>query len=466
MGDIVFKAKKIVDQSPSATWIADGGDTTLGASGLVKQKGDAGVDLLIGKAPQKDDNKNATVLDAYFAKLKDKKYERISWGSVEDDVYVIVQTTGLVGKEVGINILDREGTITKDKYGLLTVLQDGKDKAGQFITKVGNDNLAVFKLAMEAKDGKTTEDWRKKVSTSKDKKAYLCLLVDAHSKNAGIKVQYNGKNPAGDTGSAKSGKQNYWLDTKDDWFELRKKTPVIVIDPGHGYSVGNTGAVSYIYTYKLQDNKGNEQLDDAKKPKTASADVTKLPQYVIDAPDKWIVSKKEDPNHSERFLVHDVSAKLKSLLEADGYTVFITRERGPLKGSDDAASRAARISLANDNKADYFISVHADGLDNNTSTGSHVIYPSSTDATLTANTSELGKDIYSNYNVVAVESNSPKKDVRGLQVLGTSNKTKRKVLIELGFVTTPKDAKALYSSVDTIASQIKSGLTVNINKHF
>lgn len=467
MGDIVFTGKKIIDQSPAATWIADGGDMTLGATGLVKQKGDAGVDLLIGKVPVKENNKNAVVLDAYFAKLKDKKYDRTSWGGLEDELYVVVQTTGLIGKEVEINIQDREGIIAKDKYGLVTVLQDGKDKSGEFSAKVGADNLAVFKLEMKAKDDKTTEDWRKKIAASKDKKAYLCILVDAHSRNAGIIVQYNGKNPEGDSGSAKAGKQNYWLDTKGDWFELRKKIPVIVIDPGHGYTVGNTGAVSFIYTYKVQGADGKEVIDAAtKKAKTASADVLKLPQYVLDAPDTWIVSKKEDPNHSERFLVYDVSAKLKSLLEIAGYTVFITRERGPIKGSDSETTRAARISLANDNKADYFISIHADGAAGNTTTGSHVIYPSSSDATLTTNTSELATDIFSSYNVVTVESNSPKKDNRGLQVLGTSNKTKRKVLVELGFVTSPKDAKALYSNIDNIATQLKNGLVININKHF
>jgi len=53
MGDIIFTAKKIVDQSPVATWIADGGDLLLSALGVVSQRGDAGVDLLIGEVPEK-----------------------------------------------------------------------------------------------------------------------------------------------------------------------------------------------------------------------------------------------------------------------------------------------------------------------------------------------------------------------------------------------------------------------------
>lgn len=466
MGNIIFTGKKIIDNSPKATWVAEGGDVTLGAGGLVKQKGDAGVDLLIGQPPAREDKATATVLDAYFARLKDKKYVRTAWGGVGEELYVVVLTSGLTGKEVEINILDRDAVIAKDKYGLLTALQDNADKQGKFTAKVGDDNFAIFKLEMKAKDDKVTEQWRKKVGEAKDKKAYLCLLVDAHSKNAGIQVQYNGKNPPKDHTSAKADKTNYWLDTDSDWFELRRKNPVIVIDPGHGYTIGNTGAVSFIYTYKVQGSDGKEVMGQDKKPQTAKGNVLQLPQYVLDAPDTWVVSKREDPDHSERFLVYDVSAKLKSLLEGDGYTVFITRERGPIKGSDNATTRAARISLANDNKADYFISVHADGVDGNTSTGSHVIYPSTTDATLSSDCSELATDLFSSYNIVAVESTSPKKDVRGLQVLGTSNKTQRKVLAELGFVTTPKDAKALYSNIDNIATQMKNGLVVNIKKHF
>ncbi len=66
------------------------------------------------------------------------------------------------------------------------------------------------------------------------------------------------------------------------------------------------------------------------------------------------------------------------------------------------------------------------------------------------------------YNVVKLH-NSPKKDIRGLR---TSNKATRKTLIELGFVTTPKEAKALFSNVDLIGSQLTKGLLENINKKF
>ena len=80
---------------------------------------------------------------------------------------------------------------------------------------------------------------------------------------------------------------------------------------------------------------------------------------------------------------------------------------------------------------------------------------------------ELAKDIFSYYNVIQVENTSPKFDVRGLQVLSQkSNSVKRKILIELGFITSPKDSKALFTNLDLIAQQIYDGLLLNINKIF
>jgi N-acetylmuramoyl-L-alanine amidase len=119
--------------------------------------------------------------------------------------------------------------------------------------------------------------------------------------------------------------------------------------------------------------------------------------------------------------------------------------------------------MAVNNKADYFLSLHADGLDGFTSSGSHVIYPSKD----FVESKELATDIFSSYNVVTVEPQSPKIDVRGLQVLSsTENTTKRKVLVELGFVTTPKDAKALFSNIALIGTQLSEGLELNIKKNF
>lgn len=49
--------------------------------------------------------------------------------------------------------------------------------------------------------------------------------------------------------------------------------------------------------------------------------------------------------------------------------------------------------------------------------------------------------------------------VRGSKVLSQiQNTTKRKILVELGFVTSPKDSKKIFSGIDTIAKQLYDGL--------
>jgi N-acetylmuramoyl-L-alanine amidase len=262
----------------------------------------------------------------------------------------------------------------------------------------------------------------------------------------------------------------FTIDTKGRVLESTIFNPYtninIVIDPGHGYTKGNTGATSKIYTYKIKGNDGKPLKKDDGEFETNTANVLKLPQYVIDDPTTWVVSKKSDSDHTERGLVFDISVKLKDLLDKDGFSCFLTRESKVIQGNDDSSTRKKRIDIANSKKADYFISVHADGADNDISSGAHVIYPKTTEKEVKDASKEFGEDIFKFYNIVQVESNSPREDSRGLQVLGSTNNTKRKVIIELGFVTTPRDSKAMFSNIDKIADQLYQGLLHNIKNNF
>ncbi|WP_141672977.1 N-acetylmuramoyl-L-alanine amidase family protein, partial [Gilliamella sp. wkB18] len=235
-------------------------------------------------------------------------------------------------------------------------------------------------------------------------------------------------------------------------FALKNSELTIVIDPGHGYTQKNTGTACKIYTYKI----GN---------KTAEANVEELPQEVIDDTTLITSSKTEDKNRNERGLVFDVSIKLKKLLDLDGYNVILTRTERKIEGKDNEETRKARVKLANDNNADYFISIHADGTVGYTASGAHAIYSSKNQSQeVTTFSKELAEDILNYYNVVPVTKSPRKRE--DLQVLRSSNKTKRKVLVELGFITSPKDAKALFSNIDLIAQQLYEGLLKNIKKHY
>jgi hypothetical protein len=79
----------------------------------------------------------------------------------------------------------------------------------------------------------------------------------------------------------------------------------------------------------------------------------------------------------------------------------------------------------------------------------------------------------SNYNVVAVKTGDPaiisgaEDDVRGLYVIRNStNKSVRKALAEIGFVSNPNDFNAVTGNEDLVASQLAQGIENNIEKHF
>lgn len=59
MGSIIFTGRKSISETAKAvTWVADADDMVLGATGRVQHKGEKGVDLLIGKVPPNEIQKD------------------------------------------------------------------------------------------------------------------------------------------------------------------------------------------------------------------------------------------------------------------------------------------------------------------------------------------------------------------------------------------------------------------------
>jgi len=71
---------------------------------------------------------------------------------------------------------------------------------------------------------------------------------------------------------------------------------------------------------------------------------------------------------TEYELTLEVSLKLKTALEAEGYTVILTRS-----DNNTAISCASRAAVANDNGADAFVRIHADGSTSSSSAGAMAI---------------------------------------------------------------------------------------------
>lgn len=465
MGDILFKAgKQLRINTKDLSWIARQNDLTFGAArGSSTQNAPEGVDLLIGEAPEATNRTGqAEVLNAYIGRLKENKYVRAPWGGIGEQLFLVIKTNGLAGKQISANVVDRDGLLQGASMRALTVMPDTETEVVKLTGQIREDGFAVLPFRIQSKDEEKNSVWRQKIGEAEGKIVPVCVLIDAHTENSDLTIKYYGHNPDGDTGPT-AGKSNYWLDTESTWFELRRKNPVIILDPGHGYKRGSTGTAAQIYTYKLRGDDGEVRLNAAKQPETAIANVEDLPDYVISDPSTWVVSYKEDPNRPERLLVLDISVHLQALLEAEGYLVYLTRTEGgstPIDGTDNWQTRQARMDFASEHNADYFISIHADGVEKAYPSGAHTIYKDD-------ESKGLAEDIMRHYTIVPVESNSPKADVRGLDVLNPSkNKTERKVLVELGFITTPMDANALFLNEQLAADQLKQGIVENILKNF
>lgn len=159
-------------------------------------------------------------------------FERLNQANLGDEVYVIVKTSNLQGKEITINV--KQGKVTNPTVETqgngLMLLQNGvgntlaKAVVGNFANKNEITNAddfkdwAIFKVILGGIDNK---DEAAALEQLEDKKAYLFLLVDAHSQN-NIEVVYNGHNPDNEGNVNIQTIPNYWLDIEGKWFELKK----------------------------------------------------------------------------------------------------------------------------------------------------------------------------------------------------------------------------------------------------
>ena len=197
---------------------------------------------------------------------------------------------------------------------------------------------------------------------------------------------------------------------------------IIVIDPGHGDGSENLGA-------------------SAITGKTKAGGI------------------KQDYSRSERDLVMLISEKMKPLLEAKGHIVHLTRS------TKKGMKLQKRNRISNAKKADYFVSMHADG-GSAKSTGAHAIYRPRGDKTYDAEQREFAIDIMKPYTVVKMDHRHP--DARtNLGVLNNSrNKAPFKVLVELGFASNPKEFDIIKASADKAAKELSNGIDVNIKKNW
>ncbi|WP_435254265.1 TIGR02594 family protein [Tenacibaculum sp. A30] len=159
-------------------------------------------------------------------------FKKLKSANLGDEVYVVVKTLNLANKKVRLNVKQGKGEKTKletKEKGLMLQHDKGTTteaeavvgayaKDNKITNKTDFKDWAIFKIILGDKD---TRREKEELDKLKDKKAFMYLLVDAHTPND-IKVVYNGRNPDKKGEPDKRTTPKYWLDMDDKWFELEK----------------------------------------------------------------------------------------------------------------------------------------------------------------------------------------------------------------------------------------------------
>ena len=155
----------------------------------------------------------------------------------------------------------------------------------------------------------------------------------------------------------------------------------------------------------------------------------------------------------EQDLVYVIGQELAALLRADpDFEVRLSRPtRDTQLGTTNATSLAARVNEANRWGADYFISLHTNAATSPSATGTEAYaYARNTPAF------RFGADILENLSQATGLRNRGMQARPGLYVL---KKTRMPaVLVELGFITNPRDAALMRDEPGLFAEGIYRGI--------
>ena len=269
---------------------------------------------------------------------------------------------------------------------------------------------------------------------------------------------------------------------------------VIVIDPGHGHTRGDTGTSVRLYTHRVRE--GERDVDKRVNihtiPDTAVNDPNT--RFATNPANNEILADSRYANWNEREIVFELATQMKEELDKKGcYEVLLTRQVARAVGRDDNEELFRRNRFANDNNADYFISLHLEGDPNDVGArGAFYMYRDN-DPHLSY-THALGKDLTRYLRPAISGSNDfiPITDARQARLAIFSsdrrlgNHTKHKALIEIGTLTNPFDARILVEDEDVrvraraedrviegrgavlsaICEQLLKGLYENIERNF
>ena len=155
----------------------------------------------------------------------------------------------------------------------------------------------------------------------------------------------------------------------------------------------------------------------------------------------------------EQDLVFRIGIELAELLRGNGnFDVRLSRPTsGTQIGTSNTSSLRARVEDANSWGADYFISLHTNASESPSASGSEAFAYSRPSVAFS-----LGEDILRQMTEATGLQNRGMKTRPGLYVLKKT--AMPAVLIELGFITNPNDARLMLNSPELFARGIYRGI--------
>jgi len=166
----------------------------------------------------------------------------------------------------------------------------------------------------------------------------------------------------------------------------------------------------------------------------------------------------EGNGYREQDIVYTIGQILSNTLRARGFETRLSRPTpDTLLGTSNLSSLRARVNDANSWGADYFISLHTNASSNPAARGSEAFVYS---APSTAE--ELAESILEQLNLTTGLPNRGVMVRPGLYVLRRT--AMPSVLVELGFITNPYEARLMAESPELFAVAIADGVTDFVNR--
>ena len=161
----------------------------------------------------------------------------------------------------------------------------------------------------------------------------------------------------------------------------------------------------------------------------------------------------EGNGYREQDVVYRIGMILSDILRRRGFETRLSRKSPEIiLGTSNLTSLQARVNEANAWGADYFISLHTNASANSAARGSEALVYN-----IPSEASELAEDILFQLNLSTGLPNRGITERPGLYVLRKTQMPA--ILLELGFITNPTDARLMAESPERFAVGIADGMS-------